>query len=56
MSEISDTKSVYAKTGKRKRSARRRDSDEIPIEPDRKVRKRFEIVYVKKKRQKKQCY
>jgi hypothetical protein len=48
MSEISDTKSVYGRTGKRKRSARRRDSDEIPFEPERKVRKRFQIVSVKR--------
>jgi hypothetical protein len=48
MSEISDTRSVYGRTGKRKRFARRRDSDEIPFEPERKVRKRFQTVSVKR--------
>jgi hypothetical protein len=47
MKEINDTESVYAKTGKRKRSTRRRDSDEIPFESARKMRKRFQIVLVK---------
>jgi PHD and RING finger domain-containing protein 1 len=48
MSEISDSRSVYGRTGKRKISACRLDSDEIPFQPDRKVRKKSRRVYVKK--------
>jgi hypothetical protein len=39
---------VYGKTGKRKRSACQRDNDEIPFEPDRKVRKSFKLLMYKK--------
>jgi hypothetical protein len=46
MSEINNTESVYAKAGKRKRSTHQQN-DEIPFEPNRKVRKKFQIVHVK---------
>jgi hypothetical protein len=50
VSKNSGTKIVYVKTGKRKRFACQRGRDEMPFEPDKKMRKRFQIAYVNSSR------
>jgi hypothetical protein len=50
LNESGETKSVYGKTGNEKRSACRRDIDEIPFEPHKKPGEGFQFAYVKSSR------